>query len=86
MRKRPKANLRFFPTRKPQLVRQTQEEVDPFLDLDYIEVNEDLMVPFFIFSVQEMFSGSPSYEYDFPRPGYHAIEETDIQHLERSFF
>ena len=86
MRKRPKANLRFFPTRKPQLVRQTQEEVDPFLDLDYIEVNKDLMVPFFIFSVQEMFSGSPSYEYDFPRPGYHAIEETDIQHLERSFF
>lgn len=41
MRKRPKAHLRFFPTRKPQVpVRKTQEEVDPFLDLDYIEVNE----------------------------------------------
>ena len=49
MRKRPKANLRFFPTRKPQLVRQTQEAVDPFLDLDYIEVNVDFIVLLFHF-------------------------------------
>ena len=33
-----------------------------------------------------MFSGPPSYEYDFPRPGYRAIEETDIQNLDRSWF
>ena len=41
VKKRNRANSRPLPTRRPQPQKlKTQEEIDPFLDLDYIEVSK----------------------------------------------